>query len=90
MGRDRAFCDPVTATSTFHSSIRKSRAPMELTPSTRNRAGCEWESIMLRTALRSLVTPAEAPAHHYYEAAAASVEAMLIQSRLCLLKTGEG
>ncbi len=34
------FCEPVTAQSTPHSSIRKSMLPIELTPSTMSRAGC--------------------------------------------------
>src|SRR6059036_4381499 len=51
------FCDPVIAKSTFHSSMRKSIEPMELTPSTYSRAGCCAASIALRTAPTSLVTP---------------------------------
>src|SRR5438876_6692859 len=56
-GSIRPFCDPVMARSTFHSSMRKSIEPMELTPSTYSRAGCCAASIALRTAPTSLVTP---------------------------------
>src|SRR5256886_8091701 len=56
-GSIRPFCDPVMARSTFHSSMRKSIEPMELTPSTYSRAGCCAASIALRTAATSLVTP---------------------------------
>src|SRR6266700_2134194 len=56
-GSIRPFCDPVMARSTFHSSMRKSMEPMELTPSTYSRAGCCAASIALRTAATSLVTP---------------------------------
>src|SRR6266705_348447 len=56
-GSIRPFCDPVMTRSTFHSSMRKSIEPMELTPSTYSRAGCCAASIALRTAATSLVTP---------------------------------
>lgn len=57
VGRDRAFWEPVTAMSTFHLSIWKSRAPMEDTPSTMNRAGWPQASIVSLILGRSLVTP---------------------------------
>ena len=52
-----AFCVPTTAASTFHSSMRKSIAPIELTPSTNSRAGCFASSSALRTPATSLLTP---------------------------------
>ncbi|GER41067.1 AMP-binding enzyme [Striga asiatica] len=41
VGSESAFCEPVKATSTPHSSIRKSSAQIEDTPSTRSNAGGE-------------------------------------------------
>ena len=38
-GSIRPFCEPVTAQSTPHSSMRKSMLPIELTPSTKSSAG---------------------------------------------------
>uniref|UniRef100_J3MU76 Uncharacterized protein n=1 Tax=Oryza brachyantha TaxID=4533 RepID=J3MU76_ORYBR len=40
VGSDSAFCDPVSATSTPHSSMRKSTAHIDDTPSTSSSAGC--------------------------------------------------
>lgn len=57
VGRDRAFWEPVTAMSIFHLSIWKSRAPIEDTPSTMNRAGWPQASIVSLILERSLVTP---------------------------------
>uniref|UniRef100_A0A0A9DR56 Uncharacterized protein n=1 Tax=Arundo donax TaxID=35708 RepID=A0A0A9DR56_ARUDO len=57
VGSDSAFCDPVSATSTPHSSMRKSSAQMDDTPSTNSSAGCRYASRSLRTLERSLVTP---------------------------------
>lgn len=57
VGSDRAFWEPVTAMSTFHLSIWKSKAPMEDTPSTMNKAGCWQASMVSRILARSLVTP---------------------------------
>ncbi len=51
------FCEPVTAMSTPHSSIRKSMDAMELTPSTKRSAGWRASSSALRTPAISLVTP---------------------------------
>src|SRR5205807_1226425 len=56
-GSIRPFCEPVIARSTFHSSMRKSIDPTELTPSTYSSAGCWAASMARRTAPRSLVTP---------------------------------
>ena len=56
-GSMNPFWDPVTATSTPHSSIRKSIEPMEDTPSTKNSAGCPAASIARRTAAMSETTP---------------------------------
>jgi hypothetical protein len=51
------FCEPVTARSTPHSSIRKSMLAIELTPSTMSSAGC-WSSFSTsRMPATSLVTP---------------------------------
>ena len=51
------FCEPVTARSTPHSSIRKSMLAIELTPSTKSSAGCCVSFIAFRTPATSLVTP---------------------------------
>ena len=51
------FCDPVTARSTPHSSIRKSMLAIELTPSTMRSAGCLVSFSALRMPATSLVTP---------------------------------
>src|SRR6266550_2907813 len=56
-GSIRPFCDPVMARSTFHSSMRKSIEPMELTPSTYSRAGCCAASIALRVLRQDLPDP---------------------------------
>ena len=51
------FCDPVTARSTPHSSIRKSMLAMELTPSTISSASCLVSRSACRMPATSLVTP---------------------------------
>merc|ERR1719313_1372541 len=56
-GRERAFCEPETITSTPHSSIRRSAAPREETASTMRRAGCLAASMASRIRLTSEVTP---------------------------------
>ena len=53
----KPFCEPVTAMSTPHSSMRKSIEPIELTPSTKSIAGCTAASMALRTAAMSERTP---------------------------------
>ena len=57
VGSMKPFWLPVTATSTPHSSMRKSMQAIELTPSTRSSAGCFAASIALRTAATSERTP---------------------------------
>src|SRR5579875_1061775 len=54
-GLMRAFCDPVTATSTPQASVSKGIAPRLLTASTMRRAG--WSPRTSRTARTSLWTP---------------------------------
>ena len=56
-GNMKPFCEPDTATSTFHSSMRKSMLAMELTPSTISMAGCLARSMARRRPAMSLVTP---------------------------------
>ena len=58
-GSIRPFWVPVSATSTSHSSKRKSMLPSALTTSTSSRAGCPTVRIAPRMALRSDVTPVE-------------------------------
>ena len=57
VGSMKPFWLPVTATSTPHSSMRKSIEAIELTPSTRRSAGCFAASIARRTAATSERTP---------------------------------
>jgi len=57
VGSMKPFCDPETARSTPHSSMRKSMAAIDETPSTQSSAGCWASSRALRTAATSLVTP---------------------------------
>ena len=56
-GSMKPFCEPVTATSTPHSSKRKSIEAIELTPSTKSSAGWEAASIARLTAAMSERTP---------------------------------
>jgi len=51
------FWEPLTQTSTPHSSMRKSMLASALTESTNSSAGCLRLSIAWRTAATSLVTP---------------------------------
>ena len=55
----KPFCDPDTATSTPQESISNFMEPIELTPSTKRRAG--WFSLLSKSlvALTSLVTPVD-------------------------------
>ena len=58
-GSIRPFWLPQTATSTPHSSNRKSMLPSPLIVSTTRSAGCRAASIAARTAARSDVTPVD-------------------------------
>ncbi len=57
VGSMKPFCEPATAMSIPQSSMRNSIQPIELTPSTKSRAGWLSSSRRSRTALMSLVTP---------------------------------
>mmetsp|Transcript_9024 Transcript_9024/g.27050 ORF Transcript_9024/g.27050 Transcript_9024/m.27050 type:complete len:209 (-) Transcript_9024:612-1238(-) len=57
VGSDRAFWEPVTATSTPHASILNGSAPMDDTPSTRKRASDPAASMVSRMRGRSEVMP---------------------------------
>ena len=57
VGNIKPFCDPATATSTPHSSILNSMEPIELTPSTKSKAGWHNSSNNCLTAFTELVTP---------------------------------
>src|SRR6185312_13031223 len=56
-GSMKPFCEPATARSTPHSSMRKSMLAIELMPSTMSSAGWRAASSALRTPATSLVTP---------------------------------
>lgn len=56
-GRMNSFCEPVIATSTFHSSNRNGIGPMEETPFRKRSALCPTESLAPRSAPMADTTP---------------------------------